>query len=106
VARVLLSGALRRHAGGRAELSIEAPTYRELVAALEARFPGIAPRQRSGLGITLFFVINWVLSRRYRDSHGITVRNVTGLSEVALGAAPARLCDRDRRRGSRFGGGS
>jgi CO/xanthine dehydrogenase Mo-binding subunit/molybdopterin converting factor small subunit len=43
VARVLLSGALRRHAGGRAELSIEAPTYRELVAALEARFPGIAP---------------------------------------------------------------
>ncbi len=70
------------------------------------RFPGIAPRQRSGLGITLFFVINWVLSRRYRDSHGITVRNVTGLSEVALGAAPARLCDRDRRRGSRFGGGS
>ena len=43
MARVLLSGALRRHAGGRAELSIEAPTYRELVAALEARFPGIAP---------------------------------------------------------------
>jgi len=42
VARVLLSGALRRHAGGRAELAIEARTYRELLAALEARFPGIA----------------------------------------------------------------
>ena len=43
MARVLLSGALRRHTGGHAELSIEARTYRELLAALEARFPGIAP---------------------------------------------------------------
>jgi molybdopterin converting factor small subunit len=43
VARVLLSGALRRHAGGVAELSIEAPSYRELLAALESRFPGMAP---------------------------------------------------------------
>ena len=37
-----LSGALRRHAGGSAELRVEARSYRELLAALESRFPGIA----------------------------------------------------------------
>jgi molybdopterin converting factor small subunit len=42
VARVLFAGALRRHVGGTAELEVEAGSYRDLVRALEERFPGFA----------------------------------------------------------------
>ena len=40
MARVLFSGALRRHVGGLAELDLDVASYRELLRLLEARFPG------------------------------------------------------------------
>ncbi len=42
MARVVFSGVLRQHAGGLAELEVEAESYRELLRALEARFPGFS----------------------------------------------------------------
>lgn len=41
MATVFFTSALRRHTGGRDRVVIEARSFRELVAALEARFPGI-----------------------------------------------------------------
>ncbi len=48
MARVFLSAGLRRFAGGRAELEVHAPDVRGLIAALDARFPGIGDALRAG----------------------------------------------------------
>ena len=42
MARVVFSGVLRQHVGGLAELEVEADSYRDLLRALEARFPGFS----------------------------------------------------------------
>jgi molybdopterin converting factor small subunit len=41
VATVFFSSSLRRHTGGRDRIEIEASSFRELVAALKARFPAL-----------------------------------------------------------------
>ena len=40
MARVVFAGELRQHVGGRAELEIDAANYRDLLVAIETRFPG------------------------------------------------------------------
>jgi molybdopterin converting factor small subunit len=41
MATVFFTTGLRRHTGGRDRVVIEARSFRELVTALEARFPGL-----------------------------------------------------------------
>lgn len=41
MARVVLPAEYRELAGGQAEVEVEASTVRRLIAALEARFPGL-----------------------------------------------------------------
>ncbi len=42
MARVVFSGVLRQHVGGASELEFEVDSYRELLRALDQRFPGFA----------------------------------------------------------------
>jgi molybdopterin converting factor small subunit len=51
VARVFFATGLRRLVGGAESIDIEAPDVRALLAALEARFPGL--RDPLGSGITV-----------------------------------------------------
>jgi molybdopterin converting factor small subunit len=51
VARVFFATGLRRLVGGAESIDIEAPDVRALLAALEARFPGL--RDPLGSGITI-----------------------------------------------------
>ena len=44
MARVVFSGVLRQHVGGVAELELDVGSYRELLRALEERFPGFVER--------------------------------------------------------------
>jgi molybdopterin converting factor small subunit len=53
VARVVLTGALRRFAGGASELEIGASDVRALVRALEERFPGIAVHIEDNMSIAI-----------------------------------------------------
>lgn len=41
MATVFFAGGLRRHTGGLDRVVIDAASFRELLAALEARFPGL-----------------------------------------------------------------
>jgi sulfur-carrier protein len=51
--RVHFSSELRRLTGGVADLEVDAPTVRRLVADLEARFPGIGPRLSEGTSVAI-----------------------------------------------------
>jgi sulfur-carrier protein len=53
MARVVLSKSLAQLAGGQAALEIEAATVRQLMRALEARYPEMGPELRSGLAIAI-----------------------------------------------------
>ena len=53
MARVVFNGALRRLAGGASELEVDARNVRELMHALEDRFPGISLELQSGMSIAI-----------------------------------------------------
>ena len=43
-----VAGELQRLAGGRKEVEVKAASYRQLLKALDARFPGVGDRLREG----------------------------------------------------------
>ena len=53
MATVFLSAGLRRFAGGVERVEVEAATVRELVDALDRRFPGIGDRLRDGTAVAI-----------------------------------------------------
>jgi molybdopterin converting factor small subunit len=53
LARVILSGTLRQLAGGDAQVEIEARDVRQLLRALGARYPALAPHLDSGYAIAI-----------------------------------------------------
>lgn len=53
MARVFLSTGLRRFTGGAGEVDIDAETVRDLIAALEVRFPGIEEGLGSGTAVAI-----------------------------------------------------
>ncbi len=53
MARVILSGTLKRLAGGAAEVQIEARDIRQLVRALGEQFPALAPHLDEGYAIAI-----------------------------------------------------
>ena len=53
MATVFFSSGLRRHTGGRDRVVIEASSFRELVSALEARFPGLREPIREGVAVAI-----------------------------------------------------
>ncbi len=53
MATVFLSPGLRRFADGAEKVEIEARTVRDLIDALDRRFPGIGERLRSGTAIAI-----------------------------------------------------
>ncbi|MGF1617526.1 MAG: MoaD/ThiS family protein [Acidimicrobiia bacterium] len=53
MARVFLSTGLRRFTGGAGEIDVDAETVQDLIAALEARFPGIEERLGSGIAVAI-----------------------------------------------------
>ena len=53
MATVFLSPGLRRFAEGAEKVEIEARTVRDLIDALDKRFPGIGERLRSGTAIAI-----------------------------------------------------
>jgi molybdopterin converting factor small subunit len=48
-----LFGALRAHAGGASEVQVEARTIHQLLAALAARYPGMAPQLERGVSVSI-----------------------------------------------------
>ena len=53
MATVFLSAGLRRFAGGLERVEIEAATVRELIDALDRRFPGIGDPLRGGTAVAI-----------------------------------------------------
>ncbi len=53
MATVFLPRGLARLTGGREQVVIEAASFRELVAALEARFPGLREPLESGMAVAI-----------------------------------------------------
>ncbi len=53
MATVILSRGLLRYTGGTERVEIEAGNVRRLVAALEARFPGIGAEIDSGMAVAI-----------------------------------------------------
>lgn len=53
MATVFFSSGLRRHTGGRDRVVIEASSFRELVSALEARFPGLREPIQEGVAVAI-----------------------------------------------------
>jgi molybdopterin converting factor small subunit len=53
MARVILSGTLRELAGGTSELVLDARNVRDLLLALGARFPQLAPHLDGGYAIAI-----------------------------------------------------
>ena len=53
MARVFLASPLRAFTGGEAEVEVEAPTVRELIAGLDERFPGLGERLSSGMAVAI-----------------------------------------------------
>jgi sulfur-carrier protein len=51
--RVHFSAELRRLTGGVADLEVDAPTVRRLMAALDERFPGIGQRLSEGTSVAI-----------------------------------------------------
>jgi len=64
--RVALWGSLRPYAGGAAAVELEAATIRELLAALVAAHPGVAPFLESGIAVSIDGVV-------YQNSPGQTI---------------------------------
>ncbi len=55
--RVGLWGSLRPHARGAETVELEAETIRDLLAALEAAHPGVAPYLKTGIAVSIDGVI-------------------------------------------------
>ena len=53
MATVFIPAALRELAGGAEELHVPAATVRELIAALDTRFPGMGERLRDGVAVSI-----------------------------------------------------
>ena len=53
MARVVLTGNLKRYTGGESELELAAATVRELFAGLSARHPALAPHLADGLAVAI-----------------------------------------------------
>jgi molybdopterin converting factor small subunit len=53
VATVFIPSGLRHLTRGAEELCVEARTVRELIAALDLRFPGIGERLRAGVAVAI-----------------------------------------------------
>jgi sulfur-carrier protein len=53
VARVILSGTLKRLAGGASEVVVEARDVRQLLRALGERYPALAPHLDDGYAISI-----------------------------------------------------
>ena len=53
MARVILASGLRPLAGGAESLEVEAGTVRELIAALESRFPDLGRQLRAGMAVAI-----------------------------------------------------
>jgi molybdopterin synthase sulfur carrier subunit len=53
VATVVLTGALRAHAGGRERVEVEARDVRRLFAELDRRFPGIRGRLEGEVSVAI-----------------------------------------------------
>jgi molybdopterin converting factor small subunit len=53
MATVILSRGLQRYTDGTERVEVEAGNVRELVAALDARFPGIGAEIRSGMAVAI-----------------------------------------------------
>ena len=51
--KVALWGTLRQHAEGQAEVEVEASTFKELLDALSARYPGLQPQIRRGVSVAI-----------------------------------------------------
>lgn len=51
--KVALWGTLRQHAEGQAEVEVEASTFKELLDALAARYPGLQPQIRRGVSVAV-----------------------------------------------------
>ncbi len=59
--KVSLSGIMKSAAGGCEELEVEAKDLRQLLAALEEKYPGLAPQIKRGVAVSIDGQI-------YRDS--------------------------------------
>jgi len=55
--RVGLWGSLRPFAGGETSVELEAATIRELLAALLAAYPGVAPFLKDGIAVSIDGVV-------------------------------------------------
>ena len=53
MARVVFSGAMRRLVDGACEVEVDASDVRELMRALEGRFPGISQELGTGMSIAI-----------------------------------------------------
>lgn len=53
MAHVTLTGNLRQHTGGIAEMEIDAASVRQLLARLEERYPSLAPQLSQGVAIAI-----------------------------------------------------
>jgi molybdopterin converting factor small subunit len=53
LARVILSGTLKRLAGGEAQIEVEAGDVRQLLRALGERYPALAPHLESGYAVAI-----------------------------------------------------
>jgi molybdopterin converting factor small subunit len=53
MATVFFTSGLRRHTGGRDRVVIEARSFRELLAALEARFPGLREPLQADIAVAI-----------------------------------------------------
>jgi len=53
VAEAVFSSGLQAHTGGAARANVEARTVRELIDALDRRFPGLGRQLRSGMAVAI-----------------------------------------------------
>jgi molybdopterin converting factor small subunit len=53
MARVVLSGNLRKFTGGETEVELEADNIRQLFRALGARYPALKPHLEEGLAVAI-----------------------------------------------------
>jgi molybdopterin converting factor small subunit len=51
--KVALWGTLRRYADGLAEVEVEAATFKQLLDALAARYPGLRPQIARGVSVAI-----------------------------------------------------
>ena len=51
--QVTLFGSLRAHAGGRAQVAVEARNFRELLDQLVAQYPGMKPQIDRGISVAI-----------------------------------------------------